>query len=407
MIVNRRKDKSTHVTRILHCSAALTFGGEQKQLSKMLSHINRKKYRLYVCCIRPFGYIEPNILKFTKKLLCLNIRYRYNVPLEVFKLIRVVRRHKIDLMISGIFGSDFSPIITALVTRIPIAVFLTTTYDLKQRLAAEGPSNVFFQNLKYKGLYRIHSILARITNIHYVAYSNTIKQSAISNLHLPKNKISILPLGQDPSHFDASTVSHNAVMSLKNQLGVEDAYPILLNVGRLAAVKGQKDLIQSMLKISSVLPNARLLIAGDGTSEYYEELHKVRDLLNLREYVHFLGRRDDIPLLLNICDIFLFSSYYEGLPGSVIEAIASAKPVVAFDIEAVSDLVIDGKTGTLIKNRNIDGFAQAVITMAQNNGLIHRMGDQGRQLFLEKYDIQHNIVQLEKLFSSILDKHKT
>jgi glycosyltransferase involved in cell wall biosynthesis len=386
--------------KILHCSMALTFGGEQKQLAKILTYIDRKHFQPIVCCIRKFGYVEPTIQKLASKFICLQMVNRYNLPGEVWKLRRVVKENDIGLIVTGIFGSEFSPLLTAMITRVPAVVFLTTTYDLKARSAAESGSLVLYW--KSRVFYMVHAVLARLVNVRYIAYSETIKESAVKNLRLPPKSISIIPLGQDPNKFDAGSLPPDTITGLKEKLGLIGAYPILLNVARLSAVKGQKDLLEAMPEVLKHLPNARLLIAGDGTSEFTQELVNVRDKLGLQGHAQLLGHRDDIAALLHICDMFVLSSYYEGLPGSVIEAMAAAKPVVAFDIPSVRELIKDGNTGILVGERNTGQLAKSIVHLAEHPDTARQMGKRAQQIVLQKFDIRQNVKLLEAIFIRML-----
>jgi len=215
---------------------ALTFGGEQIQLSQILSHIDRERFQSIVCCIRRFGYVAPMIRDLASKFICLQVGSRYNLLGEVLRLRRVIKEHDIDLIVTGIFGSNFSPLLAAWLTRVPVVAFLPTTYDLRARSAAEGGSAVLYW--KSRVFYIAHAILARLVKVHYIAYSETIKESAIKNLHLPPESISIIPLLLDPNEFDARVLPRETATRLKDELGLNGTYPILLNVARLSAVKG-------------------------------------------------------------------------------------------------------------------------------------------------------------------------
>lgn len=193
---------------------ALTFGGEQKQLVKILSHLDRERFQPIVCCIRKFSYVERRIQELADKFICLEIRSRYNVLGEIRGLIRVIKENNIDLIHTGIFGSDFAPLLAALVTRVPVIAFLTSTYDLKARLASikSGRTKLYW---KSRVFYGVHGILARLVNVHYIAYSQTIRESAVSNMHLPPNRVSIIPLGLDFEEFDGTLPRQEAAMAVK------------------------------------------------------------------------------------------------------------------------------------------------------------------------------------------------
>ena len=209
------KKSKGHKFKILYCSMALTFGGEQKQLAKILRYFNWVRYESIVCCIRNFGYIEEAIRNFACKFVCLEIRNRYGLFKEVWRLRKIIKKYEINLIHTAIFGSEFSPLITAMIMRIPAVVFLTTTYDLEARLAAASTRRTIL-HWKLRAFYMVHAILARLVKVRYVAYSETIKESATKNLHLPPEHISILPLGLNLDEFDGRLPQQKAAMKVKD-----------------------------------------------------------------------------------------------------------------------------------------------------------------------------------------------
>ncbi len=387
--------------RMLYCSVALTFGGEQKQMMKILSHLDREHFQPIICCIRQFGYVEQTIRNLASKFICLQVRSRYNLLGEIWRLRRVIKEHDIDLIHTGIFGSEFSPLLAAMSAQVPAIAFLTTTYDLGPRFTATGAKSAI-SYWKTRVFYMVHAVLARMVKVQYIAYSQAIKESAIRNLHLPPGRIAIMPLGLNPDEFDGRRLDQEATVRVKAELGLNGAYPILLNVARVSPVKGQKDLLEVMPRILEHFPGARLLIAGDGDAPLLSELTKLRDHMGLQGHVHLLGRRDDIVALLHASDVFVFSSYYEGLPGAVVEAMAAGKPVVAFDIPALKEVVKNEYSGVLVEGRNVRQFAEAIIRLVKHPGTAREMGERGRQIVREQFDIRRNAKELEATYERML-----
>lgn len=381
---------------------ALTFGGEQKQMVKILSLLNRQLFQPIVCCIRQHGYVDEKIRELASEFICLRMKRRYNLPGEVWKLRRIVKEHNIDLIHTGVFGSEFSPLLVALTTGVPVIAFLPTTYDLKARFAAEGAgSSILYW--KSRIFYMVHAVLARLVKVHYIAYSQTIKESAIKNLHLPPERISIIPLGLVPDEFNGGLQHHGAIIKLKDELGLNGAYPILLNVARISPVKGQKDLLEVMPQILKRFPKAKLLIAGDGDGQLLGQLVDLRAQLKLQEQVQLLGRRDDIAALLHVSDLFVFSSYFEGLPGAIVEAMAAGKPVVAFDIPSLKEVVEDGFSGILVRERNVNKFAESIIQLAENPEIARKMGERSQKIVRERFDIRQNVKSLQVVYQKMLN----
>jgi glycosyltransferase involved in cell wall biosynthesis len=394
----RTMNRHSNKYRILFFSVALAAGGEQKQLAQILKNLDRRVYEPVVCCIRPLKQIDEDIRGLGIPTLSLGIQNHWNLPPIIRGIRRVIKEYDIDLVQLGIFGSDFQGLLAAISMGTPSVMILQSMFDLPARAQAEKSSG-FAWYCKWRGIYAAHAILARMPKIHYVALSEAVKQSAIRELRLPEKRVTVVPLGLAPGKFNVK-ISPEAVARIKSQLLTADAYPVLLNVGRLSAVKGQRDLLEAMPEIIKRFPRARLLIAGDGP--LLTELKRLRDHLNLKKEVLLLGHRDDVSALLGVSNMFVFSSYYEGLPGAVIEAMAAGKPVVAFDIPSLREIVKDGETGILVPERNISKFAQSVIRLAELPDIARDMGERGRQMVQTKYDIHQNIKELEAVFERML-----
>ncbi len=391
-------DREGKKYRILFLSVTLAAGGEQKQLAQVLQNLDRQCYEPIVCCIRPLKQLDEDIRRLGVPIVSLGIKNHWNLLRVIREIRRVIHLNNVDLIHLGIFGSDFQGLLAAISAGKPAVAILQSMFDLSAR-ARVDKSNGLAWRFKWRILYAVHAILARMPKIHYVALSESVKQSTIRELHLPAKRITVVPLGIIPEKFNAKRFPE-AVVQTKSGLKLDEAYPILLNVARLSAVKGQKDLLETMPQILGHFPGARLLIAGDGP--LLKELEQRRDHLNLQKTVLLLGERSDVPVLLGLSDIFVFSSYFEGLPGAVIEAMAAGKPVVAFDIPSVRELVEDGSTGILVGERNIASFAESVVQLARSPETTRKMGERAWQNVQIKYDINQNIKGLEAVFERML-----
>ena len=106
----------------------------------------------------------------------------------------------------------------------------------------------------------------------------------------------------------------------------------------------------------------------------------------LRERVHFLGYRKDIPDLLRGADIFVSASHREGLPRSIIEAMMCALPVVATNIRGSREEVVHGETGLLVEVKQPNELARALNQLANNPAARMKLGSAGRARALDLYD---------------------
>jgi len=148
---------------------------------------------------------------------------------------------------------------------------------------------------------------------------------------------------------------------------------------------------------------AQLFLIGDGRLRAPLECRVSREEI---VGVHFLGFRSDVPRLLQATDVFVLPSRREGLPRSVMEAMAAEVPVVATDVRGSRDLVEPGATGLLVKLGDVEGLAEALLHLIRDRGLRERMGQAGRAK-IQAYSIDQVIQEMSEIYARYLPKRGT
>lgn len=172
-------------------------------------------------------------------------------------------------------------------------------------------------------------------------------------------------------------------------------------------IKGHEILIQAASKVLAVRDDVRFLIAGDelipGTAQTYKpRLIQMANDLGLSDRVIFAGRRNDIPQFLSEIDIAVVPSMSENVGGAV-EPLLMGKPVVASNVGGLPDVVIEGKTGMLVPPGEPDALAQSLLRMLSLPvEERQRMGEVGRQIVAELFDIRETVKQQEALYYYLL-----
>jgi glycosyltransferase involved in cell wall biosynthesis len=175
---------------------------------------------------------------------------------------------------------------------------------------------------------------------------------------------------------------------LPHKLRIPDGAPVVSISGALRATKGHALAIAAWHSVLSHIPEARLLIVGDGPER--ATLRRQVQRAGLQHRVVFAGQIDDEWERVDIVrasHIGLLPSYGEALPIALIEASACARPVVATDVGGVREVVSDGVSGTLIPPGEIDAIADVLIQLLQDPELRARMGQAGRILAQERFDM--------------------
>jgi glycosyltransferase involved in cell wall biosynthesis len=169
--------------------------------------------------------------------------------------------------------------------------------------------------------------------------------------------------------------------------------------------KGYREFIEAAPRILAKFPHTHFLCIGDELQSDHdaskrEFLVRIRDL-NLKNRIHFSGMRSDIPELLGILSVYTLPSYREGMPRSVIEAMAMGLPVVATNIRGCREEVVHGETGYLIPPRSADALAAAVIDLLADPNKAKNFGRAGLsrawEFFSEKLALERQLGVYMKL----------
>jgi glycosyltransferase involved in cell wall biosynthesis len=159
--------------------------------------------------------------------------------------------------------------------------------------------------------------------------------------------------------------------------------PRLVTVGRLQEPKDALTLVRALAALRGRPFEAVLVGDGPDRPAVEEEVRR----LGLESAVQLLGERDDVPELLGTADVFVLSSYSEGLPLSILEAMAAGLPVVASNVGGVSELVADGDTGLLVPPGDAQSLAAAIERLLEDPALCRRFGEAGRIRVAEYFDL--------------------
>jgi glycosyltransferase involved in cell wall biosynthesis len=173
--------------------------------------------------------------------------------------------------------------------------------------------------------------------------------------------------------------------------------PTILEVARLADVKGQRQLIRALacLDATAVLVGRDLEQGGAYEATLRDEARR----LGVADRVILAGYREDVPALLAGCDVFCLPSRAEGMPLVVLEAMAQARPVVATAVGGTPELVVDGETGLLVPPDDVDALARALKRALSDPGLATRMGEAGRARVERDFSLAASTARVLSLYS--------
>ena len=161
---------------------------------------------------------------------------------------------------------------------------------------------------------------------------------------------------------------------------------VVLSIGRLAKQKGFDLLIKAFQRVIEKESKAILLIAGEGPDK--EKLEQQITAIGMQEYIRLLGLVDNVNELLEICDVYVNSSRLEGLPITLLEAMAHKKPIVATHVGGNSEVIKNEETGLLVAPERPDLLADAILKLLEDDVLQNKLGKEAFALFEKNYTIE-------------------
>jgi len=212
---------------------------------------------------------------------------------------------------------------------------------------------------------------------------------------LPADKIRVIPNGMGPARPSGTTRGQ-----LLAELGLSDDSRLIGLVGRLWLQKRVKDAIWSADLLKVIRDDVHLLVIGDGP--HRDRLLKFRDQSLIRDKVHFLGHRGDVPRMIPHFDVLWSTSGYEGQSNSIMEAMAAGVPVVASDVPGTRELVVDGQTGYLVPVGDRAAFTRHANKLLDDSSLARRLGAAGKARLAEHFDVEKMVHRYAELYRELL-----
>lgn len=395
-----------HRYNILHLLPDLSMGGGQQVVLNTVRHTNRQRFAHHVGYFLQASDMAEQFTREGAKPWHFAHRGWTSAPEILSRLRRFVRREHIDLVhIQGTRVDKFYGETTGLLCRIPV---VRTLHGQKPnghrwRELLRHPRPRYAWRLTVNVLAGLCDSMAEpLTVRHFVAVSPAVQGSWQDHLRRRGIDAARVTVNSNAVSLKEYTcVDEREVSHIRRELELEDSYPVLVNIGRLAWSKNQAALVSMMPRIIQDWPRAKLLIAGEGDRRAH--LETMIRTSGLGAFVRLLGQRRDIPALLTSSDLLVLSSTEEGLPLVLLEAMAAGKPVVCFDLPGLDRIVKDGSTGSLVVCRDSAALAEAVLTVAADERALYDMGRKARRVIEVGYSIDAWARRLEQVYVSVLE----
>lgn len=376
--------------RVLHLVTKGVIAGAEQMLVDLASAHDSSRWDVRYATLFPAGEMNRRIAG--RGQICYEFDYRrpIDLPKTALALARLIQREKIEILHTHLVHAGAAGILAKVLVGGKLR--LVHTRHHADALYKFGGALGFPIKAKVDGfIARHHEIVC--------ADAKAAVDVMVEREGVKPERARVTCSGVDIEGFRAR-VSPDARKRIREEFGVLPEEILLGVVAHLVPKKGHRYLVEAMPAIRASYPGARLLLAGQGIEQARIEA-QVR-LLGLGDAVIFAGFRADIPDILTALDLVVQPSLEEGLPVSLIEAMALGKPIVATTVSGIPELIEHGKTGILVPPADVPALANAITSLLADPGRRIEMGRAGEARARDHFAIERLARQYEDVWAELL-----
>jgi glycosyltransferase involved in cell wall biosynthesis len=363
---------------ILQVTIRADYGGGPEHIYLLEKYINKKLFNVYTAC--PFQ--RPYYPKFEElSLACFELPFRKFDINALINLAKFTQQKKIDVIHCHGKGAGIYGRLLAILLKIPVVYTL------------HGISYGEYSFLKKIIYFQIEKILNFFTN-KIINVSHEERQLGIDLKLYSKSKSIVISNGIDVDKYE------KAVPIQRKDIGLESSDFVIGNISRFSYQKGLEYLILAFNNLD--IANKKLVIVGDG--QLRNKLTSLVEDLNIKDKVIMLGFRDDIPQLLKAFDMYVTTALWEGLPISLLEAMAAGLPIVATDVVGNNELIQHNYNGLLCKSKDISDITKKMHLMYEADEKFKYINNSSNMV-REKYSATYMVKQIEELYRSVYENN--
>jgi glycosyltransferase involved in cell wall biosynthesis len=385
--------------RVLQVLPSLIYGGTEFYVLGQLRKTNRAAFSQTVCYLVPKAPLLESFQAAGIRTVCLHHGGPLTAVRTIFRLTRLIRELDIDVVQTHSRFDRFYGQMAAMIAGVPVVNTMHSMYVAERyRSSREASTGFGAAALRL----RIEDWLERRTVRHVVAVSDEVKRAwseHAASARVAGGHITVANAGVDFDRFDLPRTDPR-IASVRQSLGLQDAFPVLVNVARLQQVKAQRMLVPVMSALVARWPAARAVIVGEGPERAALE-SAIRDA-GLEGRIVLAGARTDIPEVLASADVFVFPSQSEGFGIAVLEAVAAAKPVVAFDLPPLVDMLGPLGSAVLVGSRSEADLANAVVAVVEQLDAWQRRACTARDAARDVYGADAWAAKLERIYREVI-----
>ena len=370
--------------KVVQLAEDLKVGGLERTLAYIVNNLDPSIFSVEVWCIARGGAIADELQKNGHLLRILNLNNYFN-PWNVIQLAGLLRREKVSILHSHGYFANTMGRMAAILARVPVRF-------------AHIQSSHWSSDERSSRNYLVDRLLSHFTS-RVIACSDSAARFQLEALKINPRKVITIYNCTDVERY----AKQGATGTQRRELGIGEDDLVIGSVGRLEKLKGHRLLLEVTRDLIESFPTLKLVIIGDG--EEREVLEKKRSDLGLVNHVILTGIRNDVEKLLPVLDVYVQPTIgREGLPLTVVEAMAAKLPVVASDIGGTREAVLHKQTGILVAPGDKDGLARALSQILRDREMRCLMSQEGWKLCKQKFGVTHMVEALTTLYLEEIKK---
>ena len=371
-------------TRILFVIDNLQFGGGERVFSQIINGLNSDRYRIFLVSSSDEQFIDeihnPQVRHYA-----IDFSKRFN-PVSVFKIAKIIKNERIEITHGQGVRAEFH---ARIAKRIAGSSFYVSTIAM--------PVEGFDIGSIRKKAYRFLDYFSEKYVDRFIVVSDTLRELLIQKRKIPANTVIRIFNGIELDSF-IPDLEHS---SFKDQQEISKDTFLIGAIGRLVWQKGFEYLIHAVGDIAEYNQNIKLLVVGEGPERHH--LIRLVEQLNINECVIFIEFQRDVKRILSTIDVLVVPSLLEGFPMIILEAMAMSKPIIATQIDGITEQLVDGKSGILVPPEDADALKTAIQRLMENDRLRNRLGKNARNRVEKDFSIEKMIDETTNVYQSLVE----
>ena len=410
-----QQPQSNRPIRIVHCIGTMRLGGAEKQLAELICRLPRERFEQSLVLIQGGGPLIDRVqaagcevvsLDYNQKFSKWNPRCYLAMTRALWRFVRHLRRRRPDILHAQLYWANILGVVAGRLARVPVV--LTSRLQLSHYKTGRPL------------LQRIENLANRWTTAIF-ANSEAVRRDALAHERVDPAKIHVIYNGVDLDAFDRSGTAVSAVIDsslsgtavsavidlaeLRRNLTLAPGDFVVVAVANLHPYKGHEDLIRAAATLATDHPHLRVLLPGRDQGAR-QSLEKLIAELGVAENVRLLGERKDIPALLALADVVVHPSHEEGFSNSVLEGMASGKPMIVTNVGGNPEAVRDGIDGLVIPPRDPEALRDALARLITDPDLRRQMGASSRHRIETDFSMPRLVDRFAQWYADLAAPHQ-